>query len=95
MFNKGIKYTNNFAFNLAKAYVKEKDTRQLVLDFSKLVIGDAENKLFVGPLNNLNEEILEVFKMIAKNCSGNVWVALVPHPGKWETNEKKTVVKIA
>jgi len=60
-----------------------KDIRQLVLDFSKLVMGDAENKLFVGPLTSHNEEMWEVFKKIAVNCKGNVWVALVPHPGEW------------
>ncbi|MCF8369268.1 MAG: hypothetical protein K9G76_09520 [Bacteroidales bacterium] len=64
-----------------------KDTRQLVYDFNKLVIGDSENKLFVGPLTSHNDEILDVFKKIVVNCKGNVWVALVPHPGKWDEKE--------
>jgi hypothetical protein len=67
-----------------------KDTRQLVLDFSKLVIGDVENKLFIGPLTSHDEEIMGIFKKIAVNCRGNVWVVLIPHPGEWGEN-KNTV----
>jgi hypothetical protein len=64
-----------------------KDTRQLVLDFSKLVMGDAKNKLFAGPINTYNKEQLEIFKKIALNCRGNFWVALIPHPGDWKESK--------
>lgn len=60
-----------------------KDTRQLVLDFSKLVMGDAENKLFVGPFTEEDEKIIEILKTIAMNCNGDFWLSQIPHPGKW------------
>jgi hypothetical protein len=60
------------------------DARQLVLDFSKLVMGDAEYKLFVGSITNEDQKNLEIFKRIAVNCKGNVYLALVPHPGRWD-----------
>ncbi|MDZ7742227.1 MAG: hypothetical protein U5Q03_10855 [Bacteroidota bacterium] len=63
-----------------------KDTQQLVYDFNKLLIGNSENKLFVGPLTSHNEDILELFNKIAVNCKGDVWLALVPHPGEWEND---------
>lgn len=62
-----------------------KDTRQLVYDFNKLVIGDAENKLFIGPLTSHDDEIMEILKKIAMHCRGNVWVVMIPHPGEWES----------
>jgi GTP1/Obg family GTP-binding protein len=91
-----INYTESPKHKIKLAYIEKalwlvesemaKDTRQLVYDFNKLVIGDSKNKLFVGPLSNYNDEILGIFKKIAKNCNGDIWVGFISHPGKWESS---------
>jgi hypothetical protein len=44
--------------------------------------------LFVGPFTDEDEKIMEIFKKIAMNCRGNVWVVLIPHPGEWDKKYK-------
>jgi len=102
-----INYTESPKHKTKLAYIEKalwlvesemaKDTRQLVYDFNKLLIGDAENKLFVGPINTYNKEQIEIFKKIALNCKGNVWVAMIPHPGEWKKtnlNDGITIKKL-
>ena len=60
-----------------------KDSRQLILDFNKLVAGSGSNKLFVAPMTSVRNDMLRVLRESASFCSGNVYVALVPHPGEW------------
>ena len=61
-----------------------KDTRQLLYDFNKLIIGNAENKLFVGPLSRVIIDFLPELSKVAKYCSGNLYFSLIPHPADWE-----------
>jgi hypothetical protein len=68
-----------------------KNSADAVKDFNKLVIGRADNKLFVGPRIGTPEQdhrFLERLKPVARCCVGdppsNVYVALVPHPKDWE-----------
>ena len=62
-----------------------RDSSEAVKDFNKLVIGAAENKLFIGPRLGAATEAayLETLLPAARCCAGNVYVALVPHPGEW------------
>ncbi len=62
-----------------------KDKRQALYDFNKIVLADSENKLFVGPLVHHSEEAdyLNVLAAAATYCKGNLYLALVPHPGNW------------
>ncbi|MFC1999805.1 hypothetical protein ACFLXE_03490 [Chloroflexota bacterium] len=60
-----------------------RDSRQALIDFSKLVVGSASNKLFVGPQLKDWRYYLEVLMPAARECSGNVYVTLVPHPQSW------------
>src|SRR5687768_16474533 len=65
-----------------------RDSFQAVKDFNKLVIGRAENKLFIGPPLGPADEagylaaLLPVAAAAAEGAS-RVYVALVPHPGEW------------
>lgn len=59
------------------------DSQQAVWDFNKLVLGRAENKLFVGPAGT-RPDYLHSLLPVAGACNGNVFVALVPHPSAWE-----------
>jgi hypothetical protein len=66
-----------------------RDSAQAVKDFNKLVIGRAENKLFIGPRLAAADEaryldaLFPVAGASAANGASTVYVALVPHPGEW------------
>jgi hypothetical protein len=68
-----------------------RDSSQAVKDFNKLVIGHAENKLFIGPRVGPADEtgylaaLLPVARASAHNGASSVYAALVPHPGEWTT----------
>ncbi len=61
-----------------------RDSRQALIDFNKLVLGSAHNKLFIGSQMRDNAKLIKVLAPIAKRCSGNVYVSLIPHPAKWK-----------
>lgn len=63
------------------------DSREVVVDMSKLIVGSAENKLFVSAHRKANErELLKLCAWIARRCGGNVFFAFVAHPDEWGTN---------
>ncbi len=61
-----------------------RDSRQALIDFNKLVLGSAHNKLFIGPQVRDNNKLIEVLTPAAKMCSGSVYISLIPHPVKWD-----------
>lgn len=62
------------------------NTREIVVDLSKLVMGSAENKLFVAAHRTSREEgILEQCSEIAGRCTGRVYFCFVSHPDDWKT----------
>jgi hypothetical protein len=75
------------------AYVREalwqvesefaKNSRETLKDFNKLVCGSARCKLFVGSQVNDNGSFVDVLLPAALACSGEVYVALLPHPKEW------------
>ena len=60
-----------------------KNSREALVDFNKLVLGSAKNKLFIGPLVNDQESFIDVLRPAAKGCSGSVFLGLIPHPAEW------------
>jgi hypothetical protein len=63
-----------------------RDSFEAVKDFNKLVIGAADNKLFVGPrLSSTTREndYLNALLPVAHCCAGEVYTALVSHPDSW------------
>jgi len=68
-----------------------RDARQSVFDFNKLVLSSAENKLFIAPVvdDGLVEKLLKTLGAVADNCSGNVFLALVPHPRTWDNGRQE------
>ena len=68
------------------------NTREIVIDMSKLVMGSAENKLFVAAHRTGNEEygILEQCSEIAGRCTGRVYFCFVSHPDDWEPERRRT-----
>jgi hypothetical protein len=58
--------------------------RECLKDFSKLVCGSAQNKLFVGPQVRNAEAFMDVFLPAAQACTGHVVTVLLPHPDRWD-----------
>lgn len=56
---------------------------EAIKDFNKLILGSAQNKLFVGPLTNDPDGDLAVLTEPAKHCTGEVYVAFIAHPKVW------------
>jgi hypothetical protein len=61
-----------------------KDSRQALFDFNKLVLGAALLKLFVGPAVADADAFIDVLRPAAACCTGQVFVALIPHPAVWD-----------
>ena len=59
--------------------------RSSLVDFNKLVLGSAKNKLFIASQVKKGTEnlFLEVLKPAARYCTGDVYVGMIPHPGDW------------
>ena len=71
-----------------------KNSHESVKDFSKLVIGNARYKLFIGPyikrrdkrkMEKSNDQLRRVLERPARaaSVSGNCYLGLVPHPKDW------------
>ena len=60
------------------------NTRHILFDMSKLVIGTASNTLFVVSYrSDKNDELLDRLKPVARQIDGNLFLAFVPHPRDW------------
>jgi len=64
-----------------------KNSREALKDFNKLVISNSTNKLFIGPLNFVNEKFIDTLLPAAKNCNGNVYACLITHPSHWSDSQ--------
>ena len=65
--------------------------REALYDFNKLIMGQAKKKLFVGPRVQNEADYLRVLGEAARNCAGELFVALVPHPSKWPADNENSV----
>ena len=68
-----------------------RDSHQSIIDFNKLNMGNALHKLFIGPIVSNNADFIEVLRKPAGSCSGDVYVALVPHPGEWDMKDESDI----
>ena len=61
------------------------NTRSALVDFNKLVLGSAKNKLFVASQVRKGTEnsFLKVLQPAAQYCTGDVYVGMIPHPSNW------------
>ena len=57
--------------------------RQLLRDSSKLVVGRADNKLFIASHSGNDDKLLDHLAKPAACCDGSVYLALVRHPKDW------------
>ena len=64
-----------------------KNSKQALIDFNKLVLGSGQNKLFVGPQVHDKQAFINTLLPAARACTGNVYIALIPHPSEWERSD--------
>ena len=62
-----------------------RNTRNIIVDMSKLVVGHAENKLFVAAQRSTATEraLLDRCIHIAERCRSGLFFAFVAHPDQW------------
>ena len=70
--------------------LNESDSREVIIDMSKLVVADARDKLFVtSQRSNIREErLLEQCRPIAEACRGTVYFCFIAHPKYWDKTPK-------
>ncbi len=61
------------------------NARSSLVNFNKLVLGSAKNKLFIASQVKKGAEnsLLKVLKPAASYCTGDVYVGMIPHPANW------------
>jgi hypothetical protein len=69
----------------------ERNSREAMFDFNKLVLAASETKLFVGPRVSEETAFLKPLAQAAAHCGGVVLVALVPHPADWKAGARLDV----
>ena len=65
------------------------NSRSTLVDFNKLVLGSAKNKLFACSQVRKGKEnsFLSVLQPAARYCTGDVYVCMLPHPSKWASGD--------
>lgn len=71
----------------------DRNSRNVVVDFSKLVMGSSRMKLFVAglplsprlPREEREQPVLEMCKGIAASCDGQLFLCFIPHPKEWSS----------
>ena len=69
-----------------------RNSRQAVYDFNKLVLSACDNQLFIGPLTSKPNDYIKPLELVAKNCHGSVFIALIPHPKDWRNDEDMQIM---
>jgi hypothetical protein len=89
---KSLRYVTAALWQVESEFAR--DSHEAVKDFNKLVIGSADNKLFIGPRLGSSEidGYLKTLLRVALCCTGNVYVAMVPHPGDWGTDGERVLL---
>ena len=75
---------------LVESEMDSKNSRQIVVDMSKLVMGAAKNKLFVASHRPscTEKKVLDRCGTIAERCCGNVYFGFVAHPSVWNSKPR-------
>lgn len=70
--------------------LNDKNSREITKDFSKLVMGQSDNKLFVSSYiqKHKHRKAAEtLFSSMASNCQGKLYLCFVPHPRAWDKKQ--------
>lgn len=82
---KQLSYVSKVLWQVESEFAR--NARQALFDFNKLVLGSAEQKLFIGPYVYDPEAFLRTLLPAATSCSGQVYAALVSHPDRWYNSD--------
>ena len=65
--------------------LNQSDSREVIIDMSKLVVADADNKVLVASQRDKrrDEKLLRQCKPIAESCRGRVYFCFIAHPKDW------------
>lgn len=63
----------------------ERNSRAAIVDMSKLVMGQSENALFIGPHVGPKAGYMTMMGNVARHNSGPIYLAILEHPSKWKT----------
>lgn len=73
--------------------LNDSNSREITKDFSKLIMGHSDNKLFITAYQGVQQErVLEMCSEMARHCTGNLYMCFIDHPGKWEGNTCAPIV---
>ena len=77
----------------------KKDSREVIVDMSKLVMGSAQNKLMIASHRNgsrvraTEREVLLQCEPIAASCTDNLFFCFVSHPDEWVSAKEPSLYK--
>ncbi|WHP04474.1 hypothetical protein QLH32_10375 [Acinetobacter corruptisaponis] len=73
---------------------QRKDSRALLLDMNKLVLGRAEHKLFIMSQDESETQdwAIETFNVLSKDDDAKIFLARIPHPCDWGKQHNKVEV---
>jgi hypothetical protein len=92
--DKKLCYIKRSVFQIESEFAK--DIREALIDFSKLVVGSAESKLFIGPIVSEAKfsEYVEAMASPARACNAVTYMALLPHSAEWPAKDIESSVKL-
>ena len=83
---RGLEFISDCHWQIESEFNKS-DSREVIIDMSKLVMGSAQNKLMIashrGEEKPTNQEVLDQCAPIALRCTGNVYFCFISHPNEW------------
>ena len=77
--------------------LNDSDSREITKDFSKLVMGDSDNKLFISSYQNSNENnnqdrAKEMCSKMARHCTRSLYLCFIPHPRDWNKSSESPLL---
>ena len=73
--------------------LNDSDSREITKDFSKLVMGQSCNKLFISSYQGDNQvEVRKMCAPIARHCTGKLHLCFIDHPRNWGSKFERPVL---
>ena len=73
--------------------LNNRNSREITKDFSKLVMGQSDNKLFISSYQDSHqEEVRGMCSEIAYYCTGSLYLCFIDHPEKWAEKPESPVL---
>ena len=73
--------------------LNNQNSREITKDFSKLVMGKSDNKLFISSYQGSRQENAKVLcSKIARYCTGSLYLCFIDHPEKWAGKPESPVL---